>query len=160
MKQLIYKKIPSPVGELTLIAENQALVAILWDTDKSAWVNVGNIEKDGHHPFLIKVETQLNEYFNQKRKNFNVPIELIGTPFQKTVWNLLTAIPFGTTCSYQDIAKQIGNPKAVRAVGGAIGRNPISIIVPCHRVIGSNGKLTGFAGGLDRKKILLNLEES
>lgn len=158
MKQFIYKKIPSPVGELTLVAENDALVAILWDNDKPTHVKLDKMEENSHHPFLLKIETQLNEYFDQNRKNFTLPLELIGTPFQKAVWNLLYEIPFGVTCSYQDIAKKLGNPKAVRAVGGAIGRNPISIIVPCHRVIGSNGKLTGFAGGLDRKKILLELE--
>lgn len=158
MKQLIYKKIPSPVGLLTLVSTKEALVAILWDNDKPTRVKLDQMEEKNHHPFLLKVETQLNEYFDQKRKVFDFPLELIGTPFQKAVWNLLYEIPYGITCSYQDIAKKAGNPKAVRAVGGAVGHNPISIIVPCHRVIGSNGKLTGFAGGLHRKEILLKIE--
>ena len=101
---------------------------------------------------------QLDSYFKGRLKNFDLPLEPPGTPFQQSVWQALLTIPYGQTCSYADIATQIKNPKAVRAVGNANGRNPISIIIPCHRVIGSNGSLTGFGGGLPTKTYLLNLE--
>jgi methylated-DNA-[protein]-cysteine S-methyltransferase len=103
---------------------------------------------------------QLLEYFSEKRRSFSIPLAATGTEFQQSVWQALGQIPFGETCSYLDIAKSIGNPKACRAVGAANGKNPIPIIVPCHRVIGSNQKLTGFAGGLDRKAWLLTHENA
>ena len=105
-----------------------------------------------------RCKSQLNEYFNRKRKDFDLPLDQSGTDFQKQIWQGLITIPFGKSASYKDIANLANNPKAVRAVGAANGKNPISIIVPCHRVIGSNGKLTGYAGGLDRKKWLLSHE--
>lgn len=154
-----YKTMPSPVGDLTLIADNNALTAILWDNHNPTRVKLGSLEHTPNDPFLNKVEKQLEEYFTHKRRVFDLPMSPIGTPFQKAVWNELNKIPYGITCSYKDIAEKINNPRAVRAVGGAIGRNPISIIVPCHRVIGSNGALTGFAGGLDRKTLLLKIEK-
>ena len=153
-----YKTISSPVGTLMLVEENNTLTAILWENERLNRVRLGHLEEDKQNPFLKKVETQLEEYFAQKRQTFDLPMTLYGTPFQKAVWNLLYQIPYGFTCSYKDIAEKLNNPKGVRAVGGAVGRNPISIIVPCHRVIGANGTLTGFAGGLDRKKLLLELE--
>jgi methylated-DNA-[protein]-cysteine S-methyltransferase len=107
---------------------------------------------------LLEAERQLNDYFAGKLRKFSLRFDFAGTEFQKEVWRALAAIPFGETRSYGDIARQIGRPKAVRAVGAANGRNPISIIVPCHRVIGSNGKLTGFAGGLETKAFLLKAE--
>ena len=103
---------------------------------------------------------QLNEYFNGIRKSFDLPLEMNGTEFQKKVWNALCDIPYGETRSYKDIAEKIGNPKAVRAVGGANNKNKLMIVVPCHRVIGADGSLTGYAGGLDVKKILLELEQT
>ncbi len=106
-----------------------------------------------------KLKQELTEYFEQKRKTFTIPIKLIGTPFQKRVWQELLNIPYGTTVSYQEIATRIGNPKASRAVGQANNKNPIIIIVPCHRVIGKNGKLIGYAEGLDIKEELLTLEQ-
>jgi methylated-DNA-[protein]-cysteine S-methyltransferase len=108
---------------------------------------------------LLETEKQLSEYFAAKRQSFDLPLDFSGTDFQKQVWQALLQIPFGETRSYKDIALQIGNLKAVRAVGAANGKNPISIIVPCHRVVGANGKLVGFAGGLDNKDILLKLEK-
>ena len=111
------------------------------------------------HPVLVETERQLGEYFARKRKKFSVVLDMRGTRFQKGVWEALLAIPFGETRSYGQLAKQLGNPRATRAVGAANGRNPVSIIVPCHRVIGSSGKLTGFAGGLEAKAHLLRLEE-
>lgn len=110
-------------------------------------------------PLIKETINQLEEYFSGKRKSFDLPFEFKGTEFQKSVWNELLKIPYGETCSYGEIAKRIGNPKASRAIGMANNRNPISIIIPCHRVIGASGKLVGYGGGLDIKEILLNLEK-
>ena len=114
--------------------------------------------EDPSFPILLKTEQQLNEYFAGKRTRFELELDFTGTEFQKEVWAALLEIPFGETRSYGEIARRIGRPKAVRAVGAANGRNPISIVAPCHRVIGASGKLTGFAGGLDNKLLLLKLE--
>jgi methylated-DNA-[protein]-cysteine S-methyltransferase len=114
--------------------------------------------EDKNHPVLLETERQLNDYFDGKRKAFSLELDPQGTEFQKKVWAALLTIPFGETRSYTQIAKQIKSPKAVRAVGAANGKNPISIVTPCHRVIGANGKLTGFAGGLENKARLLALE--
>lgn len=157
---LSYKMIHSPVGKLKLVASDQGLVAILWQNDKPSRVRLNELVENAKHPILLDTERQLGEYFAGKRKNFSVPLDMRGTPFQKNVWHALLAIPFGETRSYGQLAKQLGNPQAMRAVGAANGRNPISIIVPCHRVIGSSGKLTGFAGGIETKAHLLSLEES
>lgn len=154
-----YKTMPSPVGELTLVASEKGLAAILWENDKSGRVPfAGLLAEESKHPLLNEVEQQLQEYFDGRRKTFSLALDFIGTDFQKKVWQALLQIPFGETRSYAQIAQQVGNPKAVRAVGAANSRNPISIIAPCHRVIGSNGKLTGFAGGLEAKAYLLGLE--
>jgi methylated-DNA-[protein]-cysteine S-methyltransferase len=152
------KTMSSPVGELTLVASDRGLAAILWENDEPGRVRLGLMTEDAGHPVLLEAEQQLNEYFSGKRKTFSVKLDFSGTVFQKAVWNALLTIPYGETRSYGEIAVQLGNPKAVRAVGAANGRNPISIIAPCHRVIGSNGKLTGFAGGLEAKSLLLRLE--
>jgi methylated-DNA-[protein]-cysteine S-methyltransferase len=114
--------------------------------------------EDAGHPVLVETEKQIGAYFAGTLKAFTVPLDFAGTDFQKSVWHALLTIPFGETRSYAEIARQIGRPSAVRAVGAANGRNPISIIAPCHRVIGSNGALTGFAGGLEAKQLLLRLE--
>lgn len=148
----------SPVGELKLVASDKGLAAILWEHDDPKRVQIREYKKQNNHPILLKTEAELKEYFAKKRKKFTLKLDFVGTEFQKQVWAALLTIPFGETRSYADIAKQIRNPKAVRAVGAAIGKNPISIITPCHRVIGASGKLTGFAGGLDNKKCLLDLE--
>jgi len=157
---LAYKMIHSPVGNLKLVASDEGLVAILWQNEKLSRVPLNELVEDTVHPILLDTERELGEYFAGKRKTFSVPLDMRGTSFQKNVWQALLAIPFGETRSYGQLAKQLGNPQAMRAVGAANGRNPISIIVPCHRVIGSSGKLTGFAGGLETKAYLLNLEES
>ena len=107
----------------------------------------------------MKAEQQLTEYFAGRREDFSIDLDMAGTPFQRRVWEALLAIPFGQTKTYLDLARHLGNPQATRAVGAATGRNPLSIIVPCHRVIGSRGKLTGFAGGLDAKAYLLLMEQ-
>jgi methylated-DNA-[protein]-cysteine S-methyltransferase len=153
-----YKTMHSPVGELKLVANGNGLAAVLWENDNPSRVRLGPLEEDRNHPVLREAERQLSDYFAGKRETFSLKLDFAGTDFQKKVWNALTTIPFGQTRSYGQIARQIGHPKAVRAVGAANGRNPISIIAPCHRVIGSNGKLTGFAGGLKAKAALLEME--
>jgi len=155
---LAYKMIDSPVGKLKLVASDRGLVAVLWPNEPPNRISLNELVEDGRHPVLVNTERQLKEYFAGKRKAFSVALDMRGTDFQKSVWEALLAIPFGETRSYGQLAKQLGNPQAMRAVGAANGRNPISIIVPCHRVIGSSGKLTGFAGGLETKERLLNLE--
>jgi methylated-DNA-[protein]-cysteine S-methyltransferase len=160
MKNCVHKIMESAVGKLTLVASDRGLAAILWENDNPRRVRLGKTTKNNTHPLLLETERQLKEYFQGKRRSFSLELDLVGTAFQKNVWEALLGIPFGETRSYGQLAKQLGNPLATRAVGAANGRNPISIIVPCHRVIGSNGKLTGFAGGLVAKEHLLGLETS
>lgn len=157
-KNLKYKFIASPVGMLKIIVDDRHLRAILWENERLNRVKLENLAEDPKNPLILKVEKQLKEYFKRKRITFELPLHAQGTSFQKRVWEFLDKIPYGSTCSYKEIAEKMDRPKAARAVGTAIGRNPISIVIPCHRVIGTNGNLTGFAGGLDRKKKLLNLE--
>jgi methylated-DNA-[protein]-cysteine S-methyltransferase len=145
---------------LKLVASDKGLTAILWENDNPKRVRIGEVEESADHPVLVRTEKQLNEYFAGKRTRFDLELDFIGTAFQKQVWAALLAIPFGETRSYGQIAADLGKPSAARAVGAANGKNPISIIAPCHRVIGSNGDLTGFAGGLDNKRYLLALESS
>lgn len=153
------KTIDSPVGGLKLVASEKELVAILWENDDPGRVRLGELVKSETNHVLVQTERQLTDYFSGKRKEFTVPLDLRGTPFQRNVWEALLAIPFGETRGYGELARKLGNPQAARAVGAAVGRNPISIIVPCHRVVGATGKLTGFAGGLDVKMRLLGLEQ-
>ena len=154
-----YKLMPSPVGELTLVARNGKLSAILWEVERANRVRLGELVEASNNPVLLETERQLTEYFAGSRTQFELELDFTGTHFQKQVWQALLTIPFGETRSYSQIAQQIGNPKAVRAVGAANGRNPISIIAPCHRVVGASGGLTGFAGGLEAKQYLLTLED-
>ena len=153
-----YKKIKTPVGELTLIANDTHLMAVLWGNEDESRVKIILGEEQNNHPILCETEKQLREYFACERKSFELPLQFIGTDFQKKVWNELLKIPFGETRTYLQIAQQLGDKNATRAVGLANGKNPISIIAPCHRVIGASGKLTGFAGGLENKAFLLELE--
>lgn len=155
-----YKTMPSPVGRLKLIASDTGLAAVLWENDPAGRVRLSPVTENDNHPVLVETEKQLQLYFSGNLTQFSLPLDPKGTDFQKQVWNALLTIPFGETRSYGQIAQQIGNPKAVRAVGAANGKNPLSIIAPCHRVIGANGSLTGFAGGLDVKDYLLTLEKS
>jgi methylated-DNA-[protein]-cysteine S-methyltransferase len=157
-KRHVFKRISSPVGRLTLAATNEGLSAILWERDPEGRVRLQLVREENDHPVLVETERQLEEYFAGRRTQFTLTFDVSGTPFQRSVWNALLTIPFGETRSYTQIAAQIGRPKAVRAVGAANGRNPLSIVAPCHRVIGSSGALTGFAGGLDVKARLLELE--
>ena len=144
---------PSPIGLLTLTETDGALSHLLFGEDRPL---PGFIRQET--PFLQKTRQQLEEYFAGSRTEFDLPLFYRGTPFQQAAWDALRTIPYGETRSYKDMAVQIGNPKAVRAVGMANNRNPISIIVPCHRVIGANGKLVGYGGGLPIKEKLLELE--
>src|SRR5579872_4564724 len=153
-----YKTMKSPVGELKLVASDEGLAAILWEKDNLHPVRLAPVSEDKNHPVLLETERQLNDYFSGKRKSFSLKLDFKGTEFQKKVWAALLTIPFGETRSYGQIAKQIKRNKAARAVGAANGKNPISIIAPCHCVVGSTGKLTGFAGGLEVKACLLALE--
>ncbi|MDJ0022117.1 MULTISPECIES: methylated-DNA--[protein]-cysteine S-methyltransferase [Pantoea] len=154
------KTIVTPVGELTLIASDKGLAAVLWENEGSQRVPLTPLSRNESHPVLCEAERQLQEYFAGTRQRFTLSYDPSGTPFQQKVWAALLTIPFGETRSYRQIAEQIGHPKAVRAVGAANGKNPLSIMAPCHRVIGSNGKLTGFAGGLPVKAFLLELERA
>jgi methylated-DNA-[protein]-cysteine S-methyltransferase len=153
-----YKLIPSPIGRLKLVASDDGLVAILWEHDNPRRVRLVDLVENPAHHVLIRTEKELKEYFSGKRNTFTVPLDMQGTSFQKQVWEALLGIPYGETRTYGQLANQLGNPNATRAVGAANGRNPIAIIVPCHRLIGFDGKLTGFAGGLDAKAHLLKLE--
>jgi methylated-DNA-[protein]-cysteine S-methyltransferase len=153
-----FRFVDSPVGRLTLVAQDSCLAAILWENDRPNRVPLGVMSEDEGSDILNRAESQLHEYFAGTRNRFDLALNFRGTEFQKKVWHALLTIPFGETRSYREIAVQIGNPAAVRAVGAANGKNPISIIAPCHRVIGSSGALTGFAGGLMAKELLLTLE--
>ena len=157
-KTYVSHTMPSPVGRLTLVASDSGLAAVLWEKDDPKRVPLAIVGEDASHPVLRETERQLQDYFAGRRTSFDLPLDFHGTDFQKRVWAQLLAIPFGQTRSYGEIARALGNPGASRAVGAANGRNPISIIAPCHRVIGASGKLTGFAGGLEAKAHLLALE--
>jgi len=157
-KRHVYKRVQSPVGRLTLVATDDGLAAILWENDHPSRVRLNIAAENNRHPVLVETERQLEEYFDGRRKQFSLRLDLAGTDFQRRVWNALLTIPFGETRSYGQVARQIGHPRAARAVGAANGRNPVSIVAPCHRVLGSTGALTGFAGGLDVKAHLLAFE--
>lgn len=145
--------INSPLGFIEICANDAAITSLAFVKEKSE-------EKSPAHPVLKKCAKQLAEYFSGKRRDFDLPLELEGTDFQTQVWRALLKIPYGKTVSYGDIAKKILNPKASRAVGMANNRNNIAIIIPCHRVIGSDGELVGYGGGLEKKKWLLKLEQA
>lgn len=147
---------PSPIGPLTLYANEQGLSGLHFEG--SRYPVSPDDARDAPARFDVVV-AQLDEYFSGRRTEFDVPLALAGTPFQLSVWNSLLTIPFGQTRSYGQLARDIGKPQAMRAVGLANGRNPIAVIVPCHRVIGADGSLTGFGGGLPRKRFLLELEQ-
>ena len=172
MKTTFYSTMPSPIGELTLVSDGSALIGIYMErrlqeppepengiaagSRPEGWVREGWIRDDD---VLGEARRQLAAYFDGTLTAFDLPIDMRGTPFQLQVWEALRSIPFGETVSYAEIARRIGNATAVRAVGAANGRNPVSIIVPCHRVIGADGSLTGYGGGIERKKWLLAHEE-
>lgn len=155
---LAYKHMASPIGRLKLVADGRGLIAVLWPNDRPLRIKLDEMHEDLPHPVLAEAERQLAEYFKGERTTFDLPLRFQGTAFQKRVWQQLLRIPYGQTRSYGQLALAIGNSSASRAVGLANSKNPLSIIVPCHRVIGASGKLTGFAGGLEIKARLLDLE--
>lgn len=154
--QIYFSYFDCPIGKLRLRAWNEGLIALdhvnQQGTTSAEWI------ENPRHPILVKATTQLAEYFAGSRKSFTTALSPEGTPFQLKVWDALSHIPYGEIVNYSTIAERINNPNAVRAVGAANGRNPLSIFVPCHRVTGKNGTLTGYAGGLSNKQILLDLE--
>ena len=164
---MVYKKLETPIGEMIAMATDEGLCMLEFadktgvELEMQVLVKaVGEVASpaEAAHPILDLLEEELQGYFNGNLESFTVPLAPIGTPFQKSVWEALQTIPYGDTCSYGFIARQIENPKGVRAIGLANGRNHIAIVIPCHRVIGANGKLTGYAGGLWRKEWLLEHE--
>ena len=155
MKLLIHD---SPVGPLSLVSDGQALAALAFENHSKPLQPLAEAEP-GSDAVLDEARRQLDAYFAGHIKRFDLPLAPRGTVFQQRVWMALREIPYGKTCSYGELATVVGAPKAVRAVGGANGCNPLSIIVPCHRVIGADGTLTGFGGGIDRKRFLLTHEQ-
>ncbi|PTX63310.1 methylated-DNA-[protein]-cysteine S-methyltransferase [Melghirimyces profundicolus] len=163
---LVWSETDSPVGPITLAMTGKGLCRLDFAKGAQAplflerWAKewLGSIQLERNDLELRSVAQQLNEYFEGNRRRFDVPVDLYGTAFQKLVWQQLQTIPYGEVRSYKDVAQAMGAPKAVRAVGGANNRNPVSIIVPCHRVVGSNGSLVGYGGGLEIKEFLLGLE--
>ncbi len=153
---------PSPIGTLTIVANDRAVVAIDWDGESGHEAMLGDAEivevQAADHPTVAIAVEQLGEYFDGERTEFDLPLDAAGTAFQHQAWDALVRIPFGETVSYGEQAVMLGDRNKARAVGAANGRNPIPIVVPCHRVVGSNGHLTGFAGGLDTKAWLLDHE--
>jgi methylated-DNA-[protein]-cysteine S-methyltransferase len=150
----------SPVGPLRLVASERGMRAILWgaeDVERVASINADEFV-EGTTPILEQAVSELEEYFDGTRREFDMPLDPVGTPFQQSAWMILRTIPYGQTISYGQQALQLGDPNKARAVGAANGKNPLSIVVPCHRVIGSTGHLTGFAAGLDVKSWLLDHE--
>lgn len=159
-----FTRFPSPIGELVLAVSDAALKGVFFPLprnrvtpeERPEWV-----QDDGCGPagaLLAQVRRQLTEYFDGTRTSFDLPLDADGSAFERSVWNLLRTIPYGATTSYGELARRLGDPRATRAVGAANGKNPIPIIVPCHRVVGARGELTGFGGGLDRKRWLLEHE--
>ena len=153
----LFTTVDSPIGPLTLMARDGRLTHLVMEDQAHAVVPPPGSRRDDD--VFAEVATQLGEYFAGRRTTFDVPMTLEGTDFQRRVWAQLCAIPYGETISYGELARRVGNPKASRAVGSANGRNPVAVIVPCHRVIAADGSLGGYGGGLDRKVVLLGLEQ-
>ena len=156
-QETVWKNVSSPLGLLTVWASDNGVHAIAFESDQAGQAKI-NLPRAVNHPIIDAVAEQLSMYFNGTLKVFDLPLGLHGTDFQKRVWNLLLDIPFGETRTYGDIARALGNAGASQAVGAANGKNPVAIVVPCHRVIGASGHLTGYAGGMDKKKFLLTHE--
>lgn len=166
---LVRRWVATPIGRLDVVAHDSAVVAIRWDIERDdgrrdarhpvdIGLDVPDADPASPHPVLDEAERQLAEYFAGERTEFDLPLDPVGTDFQRSAWAELARIPFGETISYGEQARRLGDANKSRAVGAANGRNPLPIVVPCHRVVGANGKLTGFAGGLDTKAWLLDHE--
>jgi methylated-DNA-[protein]-cysteine S-methyltransferase len=157
-KVIYTSHIETPLGGITMAATDEGLAGVWFDQQRH-WPDTTGWQTRDDHPALVEASAQLRDYFAGKRDTFDVKLDLShGTAFQQSVWQALLAIPAGKTMTYGALSANVGNPSAVRAVGAAVGRNPISVIVPCHRVLGADGSLTGYAGGLHRKTALLELE--
>ena len=154
--RFLYTSLESPVGALVLTSNGEAITGLFMDKYKGEPFSIGDWTRDDE--LFREAADQLRAYFAGELTEFDLPIAAGGAPFQQRVWAELRKVPYGSTISYGELARRIGNPKAARAVGSANGDNPVSIIIPCHRVIGSNGKLTGYGGGIERKKFLLEFE--
>jgi len=154
---IYYIEHSSPLGPLLLAATERGLCGLYFEQHKY-FKGAGGWLREDRHPHLRNAALQLDAYFARERHTFDIALDTVGTPFQQAVWRALQELSFGTTVSYRAIAQRIGNPGAIRAAGTAIGRNPLSIIVPCHRVLGATGALSGYAGGVERKRYLLALE--
>lgn len=152
---IYYTIIKTPVGQLIAVAENEKLISMYWAVYKRAHIDPSWREDSTK---FTELATQIHEYFDGTRTKFPLPAAASGTPFQQQVWQIIAQIPYGTSITYKDIAEKVGKPHAVRAVGTAVGSNPFSIIVPCHRVMASSGGLGGYAGGIAAKERLLHLE--
>jgi len=153
-----HASIPTPLGAMMVAIANQRVVG-LWFADGAHLPSLEACPQASNTGLIERVQTQLAEYLAGQRKSFNLPVQLdTGTPLQTAVWQALTTLPYGQTCSYGELATRVGRPRAARAVAAAVARNPINIVVPCHRVIGADGELTGYAGGLARKRALLTIE--
>jgi methylated-DNA-[protein]-cysteine S-methyltransferase len=155
LSNTVFSKMDTPIGELILLASSVGLHAIRWSTNREEIA----LTENNKHPILLEAKQQLMAYFQHKRKDFNLPLAPQGSDFQIRAWQVLQKIPYGKTISYSEQATQLGDKNKARAVGLANSKNPLSIVVPCHRVIGKNGELTGFAGGLSNKAFLLALEK-
>ena len=155
---IIYDLLPTPQGALLLISRDGTLVGVHFDGARYAPAIGAEWRHVPRDPLLAAARRELGEYFAGTRRAFDLPLASAGTPFQRAVWQAIAAVPYGETISYRELAQRVGRPAAVRAAGAATGRNPWSIVVPCHRIVGADGTLTGYAGGLDRKRALLALE--
>jgi len=153
--------VETPIGSVVLVASDIGLRALLFGDDDEAMRNrhhLNGAKQRDDHPVLVTAASQLTEYFAGERQDFEVPLDMVGTDFQREAWKALQSIPYGSTVSYGEQARRIGKPRAVRAIGAANGRNPVGVIVPCHRVVGADGSLTGYGGGLPTKAWLLDHE--
>ena len=153
-----YDRVRSPLGTMLLIASGDALVGAHFEGERYQPVIGADWQRDTNHPVLRAAQAQLDEYFAGRRTSFDLPLAQRGTPFQRAVWTAIGTVPFGATITYRDLAARAGRPGSIRAAGAATGRNPWTIVVPCHRIVGSDGALTGYAGGIERKRALLVLE--
>jgi methylated-DNA-[protein]-cysteine S-methyltransferase len=148
----------SPMGKMLIVATDDGLNGLYFIDQKYYRAVEAGWTRDGKHPVVRQTAREMQEYFAGKRKEFDIPLAPAGTPFQAQVWKAISSVPYGTNITYSELARRAGHPDAIRAAGTATGRNPITIIVPCHRIVGSDGSLTGYAGGLDRKRALQELE--
>lgn len=155
---LCYDTYESPQGRIYLAASDQGLAGIYFERQKHFPATRGDWQRDARHPVLRRAKKELREYFAGRRRRFTVPLRPVGTPFQRAVWRAIARVRFGETLTYAELAKRAGHPGSARAAGAATGRNPLGIVVPCHRIVGADGSLTGYAGGLARKRALLALE--